>query len=438
MLKTVFLSSPVCYDDDMKVQLPYAKGHLVIDVPDHATVVRGKPVQPVADEARSVRLALKKPVDAPPLAEMVGPGDAVVIVHTDGTRPTPNRILLPVIAEELLAAGVSKRNIKFLNATGSHVAQPADELAAMLGPAIAGHYTTLQHNAFDADSLAIVGTTRSGNTVALNRAYVDADFRIVTGFIEPHFFAGYSGGPKLVLPGIAGIESIMRNHSPAHIAHPHADWGITGGNPLWDEIAEAARLCPPQFCCHVSLDEEKRVTGVFAGELFAAHAAGCAFVQEHAMAPVKAPFDIVVTSNSGHPLDRNFYQTVKGLSAAARIVGPGGSIIMASACEDGLPETGGFTSILDGFGEPAEARAVLAGRGSALPDQWQVQILARVLSERDVFMFSGGLSDADLARAWVHRSRSIEETLSRLMDLYGAQARIGVLPEGPQVIPYIV
>ncbi|MBN1382288.1 MAG: DUF2088 domain-containing protein, partial [Deltaproteobacteria bacterium] len=258
-----------------------------------------------------------------------------------------------------------------------------------------------------------------------------------TGFIEPHFFAGFSGGPKLVLPGIAGIDSIMRNHRPVHIAHPHATWGITGGNPLWEEITEAARLCPPQFSCHVSLNEEKRITGVFAGELFATHAAGCTFVKEHAMAPVKAPFDIVITSNSGHPLDRNLYQTVKGLSAAARIAAPGGSIIMTSACQDGLPETGGFASILEGFGSPVEARNALAERESALPDQWQVQILAQVLSEHDVFMYADGLSDDDLSRAWIKRSRSIEETLAGLMARYGPQARIGVLPEGPQVIPYM-
>lgn len=422
----------------MKVHLPYAKGHLEIDVPHYATLVRCTSAEAAVDGACAVRQALIKPIQAPPLASLLDSGDTVVVVHTDGTRPTPNHILLPAILEEILSAGVPERNITLLNATGSHTSQPAAELAAMLGPAIAGRYTTLQHNAFDPGSLTAAGTTRSGNAILLNKAYVEADFRIVTGFIEPHFFAGFSGGPKLVVPGIAGIESIMSNHSPAHIGHPRAEWGITSGNPVWEEMAEAAQLCPPQFCCHVSLDDRKRITGVFAGELFAAHAKGCAFVKKHAMAAVEELFDIVVTSNSGHPLDRNLYQTVKGLSAAARITVPGGAIVMAAACKDGLPRTGGFASILDEFAGAAEARNTLVRRARSVPDQWQVQVLSRVISEHDVYMYSEGLSDEDLTLAWMQRSHSIEETLIRLMARYGPGARIGILPEGPQVIPYIV
>jgi lactate racemase len=420
----------------MKIRLPYGKGHLDADVPDSSTVITGRPVPPLDDPAGAIRSSLRSPVGSPALGALARPGMSAVIVHTDGTRATPNHILLPVIVDELNVAGIPDSRITLLNATGSHRAQSATELRELLGSALVDRCRCVQHDARDSSSLEFAGVTTRGNRVMLNRSYLEADLKIVTGFIEPHFFAGYSGGPKLLLPGIAGMESIMANHCSALVAHPDATWGITTGNPLWEELAAAARLAPPDFSVNVALDPGKRVTGVFAGGLFAAHAHGCAFVKEHAMAPVDSPFDVVVTSNSGHPLDQNLYQAVKGMSAASRITVPGGTIVIAAACAEGMPVHGNYAALLSQFGTPGEAARALESRVETLPDQWQALIHARLASRFDIRIVTSGLDDGEISRAWLSRSASVEEAVGSA--LQGKRnARIGLLPDGPQVIPYL-
>ena len=231
------------------------------------------------------------------------------------------------------------RDITLLNALGTHRPQTAAELRGMLGNEIIDRYRCVQHNAFDDDQLVSLGATSLGHPVRLNRHLMEADVKILTGFIEPHFFAGFSGGPKAVLPALAGTESVFTNHGYDMIAHGNATWGVTHGNPIWEEMLEIALLVRPVFLLNVTLNNRRQITGVFAGDLRQAHAAGCASVREHAMVTVRKPYDVVLTSNSGYPLDQNLYQTVKGMSAANHIVLEGGAIIMAAACADGLPIT---------------------------------------------------------------------------------------------------
>ncbi|MCX7853809.1 MAG: nickel-dependent lactate racemase, partial [Caldilineales bacterium] len=286
----------------MRVRLAYGRQGLEVDLPPQTQVIAPRFVPGLEDEPAALRAALRRPIAAPPLADLVKPGDTVVIVHTDITRATPNDRILPILLEELEHAGVRRRDITLLNGLGTHRRQTEAELRAMLGDAIVETYRCLQHDCFDDANLVSLGVTSFGHPVRINRTYMEADVKILTGFIEPHFFAGFSGGPKAILPSLAGAESVFTNHGRDMIAHPRATWGVTEGNPIWEEMREVALRTRPTFLLNVTLNTRRQITGVFAGDMLQAHAAGCAFVREHAMAPVDGAFDIVITTNSGYPL----------------------------------------------------------------------------------------------------------------------------------------
>ena len=421
----------------MKITLPYGRTGLELELPDSVHVIRGPSETPLDEPAEAVARALETPIDSSPLRSLVRPDHRVAVVHSDITRATPNALLLPPLLAALERAGVNDANITLINATGMHRVQTDEELSAMLGEAVARRYRRVQHDARDASMLARVGRTSSGNDLAVNRAWVEADFRIATGFIEPHFFAGYSGGPKAVLPGIAGESSILYNHRASNIDHPRATWGVTDGNPVWEEMAEAARLARTDFLVNVTLDAEKRVTGVFAGDPASAHRAGCAHVRSFAMAAVDAPFDIVITSNSGYPLDQNLYQAVKGMSAAAQITAYGGSIMLAAACEEGLPAGSCYDRLLSRFRDPESFLTALEDGAVSEAEQWQVQVQAKILFKNEVFLHSDGLEAAEIERAMLRPCADIPSKLGELLRRYGDRARVAVMPDGPQCIPYV-
>lgn len=421
----------------MKVRLAYGRDGLIVNLPEHSRVLQTPFVPGVADEPAAIRAALREPIQSAPLASKVRAGDRVVIVHSDITRATPNDRILPVLLAELEAAGVARQDITLLNALGTHRPQTDAELRQMLGSGIVDNYRCLQHDANDNTNLVSLGQTSRGHPVRINRHYLDADVRILTGFIEPHFFAGFSGGPKGVLPSIAGAESVHSNHGYEMIRNPQATWGVTVGNPIWEEMREVALRTNPTFLLNVTLNAERRITGVFAGEMLAAHAAGCAFVKERAMVTVEASFDIVITSNSGYPLDQNLYQAIKGVSAASRIVRDSGAIIITAACADGLPEHGRYAALLAEAGSPQAVLDMVARPGFHQPDQWQVQVQAAIQLRADVYVRSDGLTDAQIRRALLHPCCDIERTVAEIEARLGRPATIGVLPDGPQTIACI-
>ncbi|MCS7178976.1 MAG: nickel-dependent lactate racemase [Anaerolineae bacterium] len=420
------------------VSLAYGRHGLTVNLPDDApvTVIEPRYVPGLPDEAAAVRQALRAPLSTPPLVELVRPADTVAIVFSDITRPMPNDRVLPVLLEELARAGVPDRQVLLINALATHRPQTEGELRRMLGDDIVDRYRILQHNAWDDAGLVPVATNRSGRTVRVNRAYMEASVRILTGFIEPHFFAGFSGGPKAVLPGIADIEAILDNHGPAMIAHPQATWAVTEGNPIWEEMRDVARATAPTFILNVALNRERRVTAVFAGEMETAHRAGVAFVREHAMQPVPEPFDIVITSNSGYPLDLNLYQAVKGMSAAAQIVRPGGDIIVVAECWDGIPDHGEYKRLLWEAASLEDLLARILAPGFRCPDSWEAQIQAQIGRRARVHVYADGLTDEELRRAHVLPCRSVEETVARLRREHPG-GTIAVLPDGPQTVPYV-
>lgn len=427
----------MCNGKTKTVRLAYGKEGLNVEVPAHAVVIEPKYVPGLPDEQAALRRALREPIAGPPLRRIAKAGDRVTIVHTDITRATPNDRILPPLLAELEEAGVRRDDITLLNALGTHRAQTPEELKTMLGAEIVARYRCLQHDGNDEANLVRLGTTSFGNEVRINRHFVEADVRILTGFIEPHFFAGFSGGPKGVLPSIAGAESVVTNHGAKMIGNPKSTWGITRGNPIWEEMLEAARMTKPSFLLNVTMNRDKQITGVFAGEMVAAHEAGCRFVASSAMVPVPAPFDIVITSNSGYPLDLNLYQTIKGVSAASQIVRQGGSIIVASQCWDGIPEHGCYGRLLREAKSPKEILDRVNSPGFSSPDQWQVQVQAMCQMKADVYVRADGLTDQQITDCLLRPCRRIEETLRELLARgNGPAPTICVLPEGPLTVPY--
>ncbi len=421
----------------MELTLRYGRGGLLVALPDNVDVVTTRFTPGLLDETAAIREALRRPIASAPLVNLVKPGDTVVIAHSDITRATPNARLLPVLLAELEAAGVARADIALLNALGTHRPQTEAELRAMLGDAVVERYRCLQHDGNDDNGLVALGRTRFGHPVRVNRRFMEADVRILTGLIEPHFFAGFSGGPKGVLPALAGAESVVTNHGRAMIAHPKATWGCTEGNPIWEEMREVALMTHPTFLLNVTINAAGQMTGIFAGEMLAAHAAGCAFVREHAMVPVNAPYDIVVTTNGGYPLDQNLYQTVKGISAANEIVREGGAIVVAAACEDGIPDHGRYAALLAEGGSPQGVLDMLAQPGFSAPDQWQVQVQAQIQQRAAVYVYSDGLTDAQIRAALFEPCRDVGETVAALQTKHGPQARICVMPEGPYCNAYV-
>jgi len=301
----------------MKVTLAYGRGGLDVELPDAATdVVEPRYAPGLVDDIAAIAAALESPLGAPPLRALAGPEDTVAIVVNDGTRPMPSARVLPPILAAL--DHVPRENITILVATGTHRANTPAELDDMLGPMVARGYRVVNHDARDPSTLVYLGTSALGHPIYLNRLYMESTVKILTGFVEPHFFAGYSGGPKPVMPGLAGLETVLGNHAPSMIAHPNATFGALRGNPIHEEQREIALRTNPTFSLNVTLNADHAITGVWAGALLAVHAAGVAFVRRTALREVASAYDVVLTTNSGYPLDQNLYQSVKGMAAAAR------------------------------------------------------------------------------------------------------------------------
>ena len=417
-----------------QVQLAYGKTGLPVNVPDSAIVIEPRHLPALADDKAAVVAAMRNPLGTPPLKSIVGKGDTVAIVISDITRPTPNHKLVPWIMEEL--GHVPRENFVIINGLGTHRANTQEELAGMLGWEIVNTVRIENHDAFDDAKLVRVGRNSYGSEVYFNKTYVEAKFKIVTGFIEPHFFAGFSGGPKGINPGVAGIKTILDFHNAEMIGHPLSTWGVIEGNILQDAATQNCLMAKPDFMLNVTLNGEKQITGVVAGDVIAAHREGCKFVKETAMYAVDEPFDIVVTTNSGYPLDQNLYQTVKGMSAAAQIVKQGGAIISASECSDGVPDHGNYAKILKMRDTAGELLEMICDPEFCLFDQWQVQVQAMVQLKADCYLFST-LDPQIVKNAKFTPIDSVEATLQQLCQKIGPQVRVAVLPLGPLTIPYV-
>lgn len=421
----------------MDIVLDYGKHGLPVQLPDDAnlTVIQPRHIDALPDPVRALAEALEHPIASGPLRELVRPDQTVAIVFSDITRATPNHLILPAILTAL--AHVPREQIVLCNALGTHRPNTREELIRMLGAALVDQYRIEQNNCFDPSTQVYLGSSSHDHPIWINRAYMEADVKILTGFIEPHYFAGFSGGGKAVMPGMAGQITVLGNHDAGMIGNPQATWGVTSGNPIFEEAREVALLTRPTFLLNVTLNRAKQITGVFAGEMVAAHDAGIAFVRQTAMVPVDDLFDIVITTNSGYPLDMNLYQCGKGMSAAYQVVRQGGTILMAAECSEGIPDHGLFGQMLRAARTPQELYDNVLKLTEPQQDQWAAQIQGRVQLRADVYLYSDHFTDAEIRDALLLPCRDIPATVQALRAKYGRDARICVLPEGPQTVPYL-
>jgi len=420
----------------IEAAVPCHKTHAVFHVPETNYLGSFAPVSEpaAADPAAEVRRALENPIGSKRLCELAKPVRNCVIICSDHTRPVPSRYLIPAMLEEL-RRGNPDIDVTLLIATGCHRETSRDELVAKFGPEIVDREKIVVHDSRDDSTLQDAGILPSGGRLIINKLAMETDLLIAEGFIEPHFFAGFSGGRKSVLPGIASRETVLANHCSEFIADPHARTGILEGNPIHRDMVYAAKQAKLRFIVNTVIDAEKRIVRAFAGDLEEAHAAGVEFCRKQANIEVPEA-DIVITTNGGYPLDMNVYQSVKGMTAAEAVCRKGGVIIMAAGCSDGH----GGESFYKALSEAASPEAILADalshpRNATIPDQWQYQILARILKDFKVIMYAPECPQEMLRAMKLDTASSPDEALEKAFAHCGKNAKVAVIPEGVSVIP---
>ena len=421
----------------MRIPLAYGQGRVEVDFPDDRTTLIQPTFRPgLRNEQDAFNAALDHPIGTPTLRSWVRMNSRICILFTDITRATPNDRIIPWLLSYLERNGIRREQITLLNQLGTHRPNTREELERMLTPEVVANYRVLNHEPENKDACVQLGTTRTGVPALINRHAVEADVRILTGFIEPHFFAGFSGGPKALMPGVAHLETVMSNHGAHHIGDARATFGTCEGNPLWEELLEIAQRVGRSFLINVTLNDHREITRVFAGDLVKAHRVGREYVRESAMQRVEKPFDIVVTTNSGYPLDLNLYQGVKGMSAAARIVAEKGLIVLAAECREGVPAGSSLDRFLRETRSPAEVLTLLSTPGFVRPEQWQAHIQSLIQKRARVVVYSS-LSDETLAAAHLEPCRDIGALVREELQRRGPASRVAVLPQGPLTIPYL-
>lgn len=418
----------------MRLRLDYGRTGLLIDLPDDRRVSVVEPSKGAAlpNPQDAVEHALSHPIGARPLAELArGRRDAVVVI-SDKTRPVPNGVILPPILHTIEAAGVPRSRIEILVATGLHRANTPDELVAMTSADIVANYRFRNHVARNADEHLHLGRTTRGTEIWLDRGFLSADLKVVTGLIEPHLMAGYSGGRKAVAPGLAGVDTMRSAHGAAML-EGNVGPGIIENNPFHEDLLEIVRLTKTDFLVDVAINRARELTGVFAGGLELAHEAGMRFVAREVCVDLDAPADIVIASAGGFPLDDTYYQSIKGMVAALNIVRRGGTIILAAALTEGIGSAD-FQQLLHSSRGNDEFMARIEAPGFFSIDQWMVQHLCQVSRKAEVVLVTNGLPAETVRELWVQPATSIEAALAACSRRYGANPHIAVLPQGPYVL----
>ncbi|MCY4234570.1 MAG: nickel-dependent lactate racemase [Bacteroidetes bacterium] len=402
----------------------------------NATVLQPHYLDGLSDEHHSFIESVRHPYTSPPLREIISPSETLAIVIPDITRALPSDRILPWVFDEL--NGLSPDNVTIIVGTGAHRANTHDELCKMVGPEIVDKYPIVNHNARNLDSMLMAGRSPYGYDVFYASDYVQSDRRILMGFIEPHFMAGFSGGYKAVFPGIADINAIQSYHGFKNIAHQNSTWGVLENNPTQDHIRSAGGLLPVDFLINVTLNADRQITGYFCGDVMTAHQAGCTYSKKIAMIQVQEPFPIVVTTNSGYPLDLNLYQSVKGMSAAHSIIEKGGLMITAARCNDGFPNHGAFKDQILRWGSPDDAWTAISDPDFREADQWQTQKLLQIQKNCRIQLLSE--LDPDLVqKAHLTPIRDIRASIDAELERLGnPDTPIAIIPQGPLTIPYLI
>lgn len=421
----------------MHINFAFGKTGLALDLPAGLDyhVLEARSAAPLEDPATAIAQALDAPIGCPPLAEMARGKRSAAISVCDITRPAPNREVLPPLLARLEAAGIPRSRITILIATGLHRPATEAEIREICGNETAANYRVVNHRARELSEHRTLGRTAAGTPVYIDDRFVSADLHITLGFIEPHLMLGYSGGRKLIAPGLAAQETIKVLHSPKFMRDPRAIEGSINDNPLHSELLEIAKMTRHDFLVDVALGRgtpRRPIAAIFAGSPVAAHRQGVEFVSRVMVETLDQPVDAVITTAAGYPLDLTFYQAVKGITAASHIVKPGGKILLLAACEEGVggPE---FARLLAG-GSPDRLFMKNIENAPVVVDQWQLEKLALVTTRADVLYYVPGLPREFHSALWGKAYACAEEALAALASQLGQNARVAVIPEGPYVL----
>jgi nickel-dependent lactate racemase len=422
----------------MRIHLEYGRQGLDVELPDGPLVrtLAYKDAVPLADPHAALAEMLAQPIGAPPLADIArGKRDACILI-CDVTRPVPNEMILRPLLATLEASGIPREKILILVATGLHRANVGAELAEMVGQFIVDNYRIENHDGLARHEHTYLGESPRGVPIWLDSRYVSADLKITTGLIEPHFMAGFSGGRKVICPGIAALETVKVWHGPDFIEHPQADTGILAGNPIHEENTWIAQRAGCDFIVNVVIDAQRRPLKWVAGDMIAAFEEGVKFVRGVVVDTIREPVDVVVTSSAGYPLDTTFYQCVKGMVGALPIVKPGGTIIIAASLSEGIgsPQFQQLfreNATLEGF-----VQRILA-KDYFVMDQWQLEELAKVRRKARVKVVSDGLPAQTINGLFVEAATSVETAVAESLAEYGPQATLAVIPKGPYVLAQV-
>lgn len=418
--------------------LDYGRTGLSIELPADRIVgpLEIQSVPPLDDPEAAVVAALASPIGSPPLAEVARGKKTACILACDITRPVPNRTLLGPTLRVLHESGLKREDILILIATGLHRPSTEAERVEMFGEEIVQQYRIEDHHGTHLDEHTYLGTTPRGIPAWIDTRYLQADLKITTGLIEPHLMAGYSGGRKLICPGIAALETVKLWHGPMLLEHPKADCGFLEGNPVHEENTRIALMAGCDFIVNVTLDKDRQITSVVAGDMQAAFLEGVRFIENVVKAPVREEVDVVVTSSAGYPLDTTFYQAVKGLTGCLPIVKQGGTIVLAASLSEGVGSAE-FQSLFHENPSLEVFMERILGKDYFVLDQWQLEELAKVRRKARVKIVSDGLPAEVLSGLFVEPAPSVEQAVAESLAEYGPEARVAVIPKGPYVLPVL-
>jgi len=422
----------------MQVNMRYGTGAVVVEIPDKnlAGVLETAQSVPLTDADKAVREAISHPIASPPLAEIAKGRDSACIVISDVTRPVPNQVILPPMLEALEQAGIRREQITILIATGIHRPNEGKELEEMVGRSIMDTYRIVNHFSQKPEAHVYLGRTQKGTPVHIDKTYLAAELKVITGLIEPHLMAGYSGGRKAICPGLASVETMKVMHGPELMEHSKSAVGILDGNPFHLEATEIALMAGVHFNLNVAIDKHRQITGVFAGDLVESHRVGAEFVEKQAKVTLPAPVDAAVVSSAGYPLDTTFYQAIKGLLTAVEIVKQGGSILLVAACSEGIGSKP-FTDLIFKTDDLGAFVQGLYNPANFVIDQWQLEELAKVARKADIYFYTDGIPYEQCSKLFVHPLKSPQEGIEKFFARYGEDVEIAAIPEGPYVLAQI-
>ncbi|MBN1957405.1 MAG: nickel-dependent lactate racemase [Desulfuromonadales bacterium] len=420
----------------MQVKLKYGTDGLVINYPETPNfqgVLYPEQVATLENPQAVLQQSLLQPIESEPLQKIArGRKDAVIVI-SDITRPVPNRLLLPEILRQLETAGLGAEQVTILIATGIHRPNEGEELVQLVGREIAENYRVINHFSKNHEDMVLVGEIGDGVPAYVNKHYVQADLKILTGFIEPHMWAGFSGGRKSILPGISSAQTLEFMHGPEMVAHPKTVYGVLDGNPFHEAGLEIMAKAGADFVVNVTLDTDKQVTGIFCGDPVKAHLEGVEFLSRHCMKALDRPLDFVVTTNSGAPLDCNLYQSSKGLSGVMGATREGGVILMASECPEGFGSDE-YREVFNHATSPQAFIDKIMNKEFFVLDQWCAQETYQVRLKNEIWLYTDGLDAATLEQFHFRAVENVETAINELLERFGNDARWAIVPDGPMLI----